>query len=157
MLPTGTYKAVATENPDDGSYVRFGETSKGKTEATVMFEVIEGVHTGQRITWRAYFATEKNAKRTIEGLRQCGFTGDDLAAATSQTLDKPVDIVVAHEEYNGRVSAKVQWVNAPGSGGPTTMEPDKLASFAKSMRAIAKSVPIPETPLPGPSDEDLDV
>ena len=97
---------------------------------------------GQKIAWFGYFATEKNAKRTIESLRYCGFKGEDLAAAGEQTLDQRVSLTIEHDEYDGKVRAKVAWVNGQGGGGYKIEKPmagDELRRFAASLKQHVKA------------------
>lgn len=145
LIPAGQYAAVAvpvrTEAGD--SWAQFGETKNGNPQVAVNFEILEGEHSGRRITWFGYF-TEKTTVRTVESLRYCGFTGNDLAAATYMPLENEVQIVIDHEEYNGKWSAKVQWVNKAGGGLFKLEKPmDKrgLERFAAQMRGAVGAIP----------------
>lgn len=164
LIPVGYYNAVAVPvTTDDGPMtVQFGYTKESKRQVAVCFEVIDGPYMGQRLTWFGYF-TEKATARTIQALRFCGFRGDDLAAAVTQALDQQVSITVEHAEYNGKVSAKVAWVNAPGGGGfklSAPMKRDDMRKFAAEMKMAVRAIP----DAPGekatrgqqaPSDDDL--
>lgn len=160
LLPPGTYNAVAalikTEAGED-TYIQFGHSKeKGTPQACINFEITDGDYAGHRIAWVGFF-TEKTTKRAFETLRLCGWKGDDLMGALAQELTNLVSIVVDHEEWNGKVRAKVQWVNKPGGGGMriNTMNANDLRSFAASMKATAKGIPEvegkkaePRAPLP---------
>lgn len=145
MIDAGYYRAVAVpvSTPEGDSYVQFGESSTGKPQLVVNFEILEGPSEGKRIAWFGYF-TEKTTQRTVESLRLCGFKGDDLAGAVVQKLDQEVQIVVAHEEYEGKTTAKVRWVNRAGGDGFRMDKPmDKmgLSRFAAQMKNAVKAVP----------------
>lgn len=128
MINAGTYRAHATR-------AELGETKKGDPQVAVTFRIIDdGEAAGQELTWYGYF-TEKTKARTLESLVHAGWDGDDI-----DTLDglgtTEVSIVVAHEEYNGRTSARIQWVNAiGGSVLQKPMDSDAKKQFAKSLKA----------------------
>lgn len=145
LIPEGRYRAfavpVTTMNGD--TWCQIGESKNGKPQAVVNFEILDGEEAGRRIAWFGYF-TEKTAARTVEALRYCGFTGDDLAAATVQPLEQEVEIVVNHETYEGKTSAKVQWVNRAGGGGfklEKPMDRNGLNRFAAQMKNAVRQVP----------------
>lgn len=153
LIPAGYYRAVAVPvDTDDGpTYVQFGESSKGTSQAVVNFEILDGECAGRRIVWFGYFS-EKTVTRTVESLRYCGFKGDDLAALLTQTLDQEVQLVIQHEDYQGTTSAKVAWVNRAGGGGFKLKEPMQKAGlqrFAAMMKNSVKAIP----EAPGPKGE----
>jgi hypothetical protein len=163
MLPPGTYNAVAAlirSEAGDEAYVQFGNSrEKGTPQVCINFEITDGDYAGHRIAWMGYF-TEKTTKRTFETLRLVGWKGDDLMGALAQELTNQVSLVVDHEEWDGKVRAKIKWVNPPGGGGLriNTMNANDLRSFAASMKVTAKSIPEvdgkkaePRTPPPFPS------
>lgn len=135
MLPAGNYDAVATPDSELGLYAQFGESKNGKQQVAINFEIITGEHAGRHITWFGYFVPAA-ATRTIEALRYCGFRGDDLSTAPTQKLNQRVQIVVEHDEYQGRKSAKVKWVNRGGNGGVKLAKPYD----AKAMRDLAQQL-----------------
>jgi hypothetical protein len=149
LIPKGSYRAVAVQVNVEGfgpTFVQFGETSKGNPQVVVNFEIIDGDMAGRRHAWWGYF-TEATTERTVESLRYCGFKGDDLAGAMTQQLDQEVQIVVDHEEYQGKVRSRIQWVNRGGGGGyklDKPMDKRSLTAFAARMRASVRS--IPDTP-----------
>jgi hypothetical protein len=145
LIEAGYYKAAAVPitTPDGDTYVQFGESKTGKPQVVVNFEILEGPDAGRRIAWFGYF-TEKTVQRTVESLRYCGFKGDDLAGAVTQVLDQEVQIVVAHEEYDGKVTARVNWVNRAGGDGfrmEKTMGRTALTQFAAQLRNAVRQVP----------------
>lgn len=107
----GIFKARAVE-------WGLGCTDKGSEYIAVSFEILEGEHAGKRVTWPGYF-TDKTTDRTIDSLRYCGWSCDNIAALTGMgTAD--VEIVVEVEDYQARDGAwkkasRVRWVNRPSS------------------------------------------
>lgn len=111
-----------------------GESSNKTPEIAVEFEITaKGDYEGRSITWHGYL-TEKAFKRTIESLRNCGWTGDDLSAIDS--MPNEVDLVVENEEYEGETHAKVKWVNKPGGLAlKTPMSPESAKAFAAKLKS----------------------
>lgn len=141
MIDPGTYKAVAIAED-----VQFGKAKSGTKQVAIPFRVTEGDFAGHVITYFGFF-TDKTWKRTLEALRYCGWKGDDLSELGP--LDQEVEIVVEHEEYDGKTRAKVAWVNRIGSGRVQLQDPmgdDELRQFAAQMRTRAQGVPEAEGP-----------
>lgn len=149
MIPAGTYPAVVVPQSLEGgaaSAARFGESKdKGTPFVLVAFEILSGPQAGQRISWFGYF-TDKTVDRTVESLRACGFHGDDLAAFSDQNPDIEVQIVVGHEEYEGKMRAKVQWVNSLSRGINIEKPMDKksLGLFAARFKSKLKATAVVE-------------
>jgi hypothetical protein len=111
-----------------------GKSSTGKEQVAVSFTILTEGATHQRLTWYGYF-TDATFDRTVESLRICGWQGDDLADL--QGLDaEEVSLVVADEEYEGKVNARVLWVNklTQGPAVKSVLEGDEARAFAASMR-----------------------
>lgn len=146
LIAEGTYEAVAypIETDDGPTYVQFGESKTKSTPMVVVnCEIIDGEEAGRRVAYTGYF-TDSTTQRTIESLRYFGFKGDDLAMLVTQKLDQRVQIVIEHEDYNGKKYARVQWVNRPGGGGLKLQEPlskDGLRRFAAKMKSAVRAVP----------------
>lgn len=145
LLPAGRYRAVGVlMTTDNGrTYCQFGKTQGGSPQVCVNFEILEGEQMGRRIAWFGFF-TEKTTQRTIEALRYCGFKGNDLAELETQALDNEVEIIVQHEEYQGKWRARVAWVNQVGGGGfkfAKAMDRSGIRAFAAQMRTAVGSVP----------------
>lgn len=142
LIPIGTYTAKAMQWD-------LGENKDGSPKLAVQFEITEGEYEGVCITWYGYF-TEKAQARTLESLRYCGWSSDDIVTMDGMG-DYLVQIVVEHEVANegksaGTTFAKVRWVNRLGGGGPIKLEkPMDMAQkrmFAAKMRMHAKQVPV---------------
>lgn len=159
IVPKGFYRAVAVPQVVDGVEfsAQFGDTKDGLPQVVVLFAIIDGPWSGRRLYWFGFF-TEKSAKRTIESLRFCGFKGDDLSALLSQKINQEVSITVGHNDWEGKVTARVDWVNAAGGGGAIKLErpmaKDQLRLFAAKMKMHIKGVAevagqAAEVPAPG--------
>lgn len=124
-IPDGVYAARAIS-------AALGETKGGKPQIAVEFELTD-VPDGTRPhrTWYGNF-TDATQDRTIESLRVCGWTGDDL---TDVQVSADVSLVIETEEYEGKARQKIQWVNRPeGLALAKRMEPNAAKAFAESMK-----------------------
>lgn len=77
--------------------------------------------------------TEKTADRTVETLRTVlGWQGADFEElnAPNDLAGVEVDVVWDWEEYDGKYSAKVQWINAPGAQSMKRADPAEAARVA---------------------------
>lgn len=142
--------------------IQFGETENGKPQIAIGFEIYSpnaddpDQDAGRSITYFGSFDEPAPGKTkgafdfTIEALKNCGWTGDDLTelptlAETGQ-LNQEVSIVVATEEYppgSGDWSSKVKWVNRPGGGAVKLKKPmsaQDVKTFAASMKSRIRSV-----------------
>lgn len=129
MPPVGKWKARAVE-------AALGYTSKNTPQVAVAFRFLEGECTGDIITYYGFFS-DKTQEKTLEGLRHCGWTGDDLSDLSGIDANE-VYIVVEHEDgQDGKAYAKVRWINSGLSGGAALanrMSPDEAKAFAASMK-----------------------
>lgn len=90
------------------------------------------------------YLSEKALARTEKSLRACGWVGDDVSELMRDGVDlKQVEVVVEEEEYNGKVRAKVKWINAIRKA----MEADKAKELAMSLRKKFKGVESEEEPF----------
>lgn len=94
-------------------------SSQKKTpQVAIEFRLMDGPDQGSKIIHYAA-VTEGRLKYTVEELRTCGWTGDDLEDLSTVKAGTPVELVLAEEEYNGRVNTKVRFINAPGRKPPS--------------------------------------
>lgn len=129
MIPEGRWDAVPT-----GAVL--GETKGGKEQLGIGFDIpaLERSITGY------FYFTEDTAKRTMSALRTCGWQGDDLLDLSSVGADPElrVQVVIKHEEYEGKWQAKVAFVNP--QGGVAIAKPldhGKKLALAQRMRGLA--------------------
>ena len=132
-----------------------GFTSSGKEQIAVQFGFLEPA--GERLTWYGFF-TDATFDRTIESLRACGWTGSSLDEFTAEALpagfNQQVELVVQHEEYQGKTQVRVAFVNKVGGGMAlkSAMSSDQARAFAAKMkgRIAALSGGVPPAAKPAP-------
>jgi hypothetical protein len=152
MIAKGNQPAVVVPvTTEHGEWAcQFGHSKKKQTpQVCVTFEILRGPYAGQRISWFGYF-TDKSEKRTLEALRICGFEGDDLDKFADQRPTNEVQLVIEHEaDEEGKVRAKVAWVNDPTFGGGMKMENalsgGDLRKFGAKFKAALKAIPAMKT------------
>ncbi len=98
MIAEGKYVATPIK-------AELATTSKGTDYVGVTFTV-EGQ--GEKIVWSGWL-TDKTTDRTLEALRTMGWEGEEITELA--TVNRTVNITVSHEEYNGEVRPRVQWIN----------------------------------------------
>lgn len=147
MLRPGAYAAVVVPVMTDYGELtaQFGKSKTKQTpQVAVTFEVLRGPDAGQRISWMGYF-TDNTTDRTLDALRICGFTGEDLDKFCDQRPTNEVQIVVENEEFEGKVRAKVAWVNDPNRGnGIKLADPLRdgdLRKFGAQFKSKLKAMP----------------
>lgn len=129
-LPKGRYRARALAGD-------FGYSPKKGTEQVIVeFELLDEQWQNERVTWIGFF-TDKTTERTMEALRFCGWSGDDVTNLVGLG-DTEVSLVIDHEEYDGKLQAKVQWVNKGGAFAmKAPMSDEQKKAFAAKMRGAA--------------------
>jgi hypothetical protein len=126
MIANGVYRARAIQGA-------LGQASTGKDQVAVEFELLTEGMEGQHITWFGYF-TDPTWERTVESLRTCGWQGDDLSDLTGLGSSE-VDLVIEQEEYDGKIYARVKWINKPGGMSlKAPMSPERAKQFASEMK-----------------------
>jgi hypothetical protein len=135
LIPAGTYTARALATS-------FGTTKNGNEELTVRLAVTGGDYEGRHVWARLYF-TEKTTPRSLESLGHMGFAADFLELCepvndASALLPTECRVVIEHDTYNGKVSAKVAWINSLyGQGGGAMKQAPGSALDAPGKRAFA--------------------
>lgn len=152
LVPVNIYSAVAVpfQTEDGPVWAQFGTSKAGNEQVCLQFEIVRGPESGRKVPWFGSFSetrsekTKKSvAERTIESLRICGFRGNDLATLPAQELTQEVSITVEHNEWEGKKTARVSWVNEPGGGGVKLANPiggTELRRFAASMKSKLASI-----------------
>ena len=147
LIPAWQYKAVAVQQDTDGGpvWAQFGYVGQNSTpQVIVQFEIIEHETTaGRRIFWFG-FLSDKAAEYTLKNLRTCGFVGDDLASVLTQPINNIVQLSIEHQEYDGKASARVAFINSPYAGIKIAkpMVGADLARFAATLKAKLKGIPV---------------
>lgn len=118
-------------------------SSKGTEQVAVTFRLLEGPDEGRDIT--AYLAlTDARLPYTVKELRLMGWKDDLNDLLTIQ--GSFVDLVLEHEQYNGKTQTKVKFINAPGTGGVKAA--DDAAAIADRWRAKIAALPREESADP---------
>jgi hypothetical protein len=153
MIPEGRYKGVAVRTTDeDGNQclARWGLAGKDQSrerksrQVLMYFEILEeGPYKGLHLPWFGYF-TKASYERTMQSLRYCGWRGDDLMDIENQAMDQIVSITVGHNNYEGKVYPRVDWVNRVGGGSVIAlndpMSESDARQFAAQMRSYASQI-----------------
>jgi hypothetical protein len=110
-----------------------GFTRGGKEQVAVELQILDEAFAGETITWFGYF-TEGTQERTLETLRTLGWKTDDLDNLDG-IADNDVRVVLAEEEYDGKTSLKVKWINKLGGLAlKTPMSEEQAKAFARQMK-----------------------
>jgi hypothetical protein len=118
-------------------------TKNGREQVAVELSDVE---TGETITAFLFFGdkVDKGGKtlteRTTIALRHCGWSGTKINDLSSINGSAEVEIVVQEEEYEGKVNARVRFINPVGGGGfqPKPMDAEQAKRFAEKMEIDIK-------------------
>ena len=150
-------------NIADGTYAarpKAASVYEGKSGALIL-ALVHAFEGGGEIKSYHALTTRDGAinTRAVEDLKKwSGWDGSDpYWFMDSDLTGIDVELVIANEEYEGRKSPKVKWVNRPGSGSGTGL-PDAsdrravLAKYGAKFRAVAGPQPVsaraPSNPPP---------
>src|SRR4051812_31922480 len=136
---------------------QLGEASTGTPQVGIEFEVQDGEHQGERIS--GYFAlSDAAAKYTLEKVRNCGWTGNDIcelddATASASMAANIVELVVEPEfqikegrtvvDEDGKIKERlrIQFVNRGGGlAMKKPMTEDKKKLLAAKMRGTLAAI-----------------
>lgn len=132
-----------------------GKSGTGTPHVSVLFEDVNG----DRITWYGYL-TDKAMERTIASLQILGW--DAVADnglvhklnGTDALVGAEAEIVVEMEEWEGKPTPKVKWVNEVGGGMAKPLPEEEAATFAASIRTKVLSAARPQANnRPGPAKQ----
>lgn len=109
-----------------------GKAGTGTHQIAIEFEFLD--ETGG-ITYYGPL-TDKALEYTMKAIRTAGFEGDDLSDLSSLTGETPeVMLVIGPEEYEGKVTRKVKFINSMGGLAlKDALQGDDLSAFAKRMK-----------------------
>lgn len=111
-------------------------TKDDNDQVAVELVALDPDYAGESITWFGSFA-EKAFDITISSLRNAGWQGDDLGDLSSVADGQECVAVLVEDEYEGKLSLKVRWINA--AGGVAVKKPmsdDQARSFGARMRSL---------------------
>lgn len=142
-IPAGRHRARARE----GSLT---QAKTGTPQVYVGFELLD--MPGRSISWYGYLS-EKAEERTIEALRTAGWTGDDISRLDGLG-DSEVELVVEWEEYEGKLRARVKFINAMGGGGGKALAGHEQAALVERIKKKYGGKPSArQIALPGANDD----
>jgi hypothetical protein len=131
----GRYPATVTA-------ANFGETENG----TPYLYLALAIESGASISAWLYL-TEKALEGTTKTLRDAfGFDGN-FETACDQVVGKKCSITVESEEYNGKESLKVKWINALRVVNPIKDQ----STFLKTLTLKAARIPAKASPGAAPT------
>ena len=117
--------------------VALGTTGSGKEQIGIEF----ANEAGDSITWYGYFHTDGAYKYTCKILLLLGWDPVTHRWAMEKLVDEgaingaKASIEVEDEEYQGKTTAKVKWINLPGSSGMRNkMDKTDAERFAERLR-----------------------
>lgn len=110
LIPAGRYEAVI-------DVYGLSETKAKTPQFTVVFKITEeGPHKGKLISWFGSLKVGQPMDITIRNLTTMGMKGDDLDSKDLLDKSTPVQLVVEHDTWEGKTSAKVRFINKIGGG-----------------------------------------
>jgi hypothetical protein len=152
MIEKGTYLAKSW------SQVQFGKNANNKPFVRVKFEVKDH----GSIIWDG-FLTDEAAEKTLEQLENCGWNGKKLDSKLEGMGTKQVELVIDHEEHDGKTYARVKWVNRPGgnvknefSGGDFAQLQSRLAGVMAKRNSKREMEQPAREPEPDFDADDID-
>lgn len=146
LIPEGTYVGKVID-------YKFAETENGVPLIRLMLEITGGEFDG-RIIHKDLYLSEAAWQRSVEMLRDCGWTGDDITDLSGVLNEQRVYFEIVHEMVtdknrnpvidasgNMKYQARVSWVGKPR--GPKPLEDDKLARLRAVMKQrLLHSAPV---------------
>lgn len=125
-------------------------TQTGKDYVSADFDVETEDGEVFTVEWRGWL-TEKTEDKTIKALRLMGWHGDDIFGdlVADGAMRNEVDVDVRHEEYKGKTTARIAFINGPDPD-PVATEKKREAQRDRLRRKAAAT-----KPSGPPPDDDL--
>jgi hypothetical protein len=147
LVEVGRYRGKVVDHD-------IGKSSKGTPQVAVQFEFTDKRNEVRKITWYGYFttATMSSEHGVIKQLGELGFDvekeGWKLGKLGKRSAANPdggvlvgreADITIEKDEYDGKETRKVAWINSDGGMGMKVRAetPEDIANFIKEVRANA--------------------
>lgn len=119
-------------------------SNKGTPTVALGFRMSEGDVDQGRVITAFRYPTDAALEYCVKDLRTCGWQGDDMGAMDDAELAaNEVELVVEHEEYDGKLRAKVKWINPLGGGmikSETPMDEKQKRDFGRAMAAKVRAL-----------------
>jgi hypothetical protein len=160
LLPEGIFRMRATDRWS------LSETAKGTPYAQLTFTILEGPAKGRTIS-KDFYLSENAWKKSVEGLRACGWSGEDIGdlrgvernevvgKIVHEIITKKDGTILTDEAGNARYRVELAWVGEPRGPKATPMEATKLSSFRELMKARLQGMNTDAEP-PASSDDPKD-
>lgn len=128
LMAEGDYPLVAVAH-------KWGYSSKGGEQIGVRVRFVDGPYKGRTATWYGHFS-DAAMDITIRALRALGMKGDDLRDLSGMYANDVVPAigVVQHDNYEGKVRARVAFINGSDVAMKEEMSKSQLDAFAQRMR-----------------------
>ena len=145
MIPAGTYDAEVISDS-----LFSNSSKKGSRQVAVSLRTDAG-----DITWIGYLS-DKAMPYTEANLATMGYDGE----SASSVKGARIQIVVEHEEYEGKVQARVKYINEAGGGLArfTPMSPSEESIVKAKLKAAAlarKAAKGPGVAKAAPAEDDV--
>lgn len=147
-IAAGTYRGKAIKGSE-----QYGQTSNHNDQIVLDLDLLD---IGEKVSTFLVFS-DKAAEYSIDRLRACGWSGDDLGNLDGIDANE-VEVEVKYETYQGELKMKVQIVTGGGRVKLKDQLDDKgKKAFAAKYRDLAKSVAgaKPAAPAASGSEEKL--
>lgn len=107
-VPAGNYTGTAVK-------ATAGQASTGAPYIEVEFRIPE---VGCNLRWRGYVNSPENEERTLKQMNIINWNGDETFTAGSISTDKLCSLTVKREEFKGKTTPKIAWINDPDQVRP---------------------------------------
>ncbi len=128
LLPAGDYAVTAVT-------AKLGYAGTKNEQIGIRLRIMEGTYKGKTLLYYGSFAG-KAEEFTVKAMLALGFTGADMRDLSSMLQGTSAIAVVEHSEYQGKITAKVQWINGADVQMKDEMKPNEVAAFAQRMRGV---------------------
>ncbi len=134
LLQNGAFRARAIR-PTTNPWCR---SSNGNEQAVITFQLLEGPNEGKQL--QRYFSfTDAASQYSIDALFAAGWDGKDIVTLDGLG-DNECSVVLKDEEYKGKVTTRVKYVNDIGGGAQDPMGDSEAKEFGLSLRGTIMAV-----------------
>ena len=116
---------------------------KGTPTISLGFRLSVGDADENRVITAFRYVTPNTEEHVIKDLLTLGWQGEDMGNINDAELTNEVELVIEHEEFEGKLRAKVKWINAIGGGmikSETPMTEAQRADFGRQMKAKVREM-----------------
>ncbi len=128
IMPAGDYAVIAIA-------AKLGYAGTKNEQIGARLRITEGPLKNKTMLWYGSFSGAAE-EFTVKAMRALGFAGNDLRDLSSMLGGQAAIAVVQHDTYQGKLRAKVAWINGADVQMKDEMNTDELAAFAQRMRGV---------------------